>query len=160
MSSHLFASLEQAASAWQSDYRPAASTLVECLAWWARRQPETCFASFWNGDGQRIASYTYAEFEARTRDLAYSFGASMKLAAGARVLLAYPPGLELIAAFMGCVRAGIIPVPVCPPMPPNAASHMHTLLAIAKDCGASALLTTAAGRAWRDSRAAIAVNKD
>lgn len=154
MSAHLFASLERTAP------RLTASTLGECLAWWARQQPDTCFASFWNGDSQRIASYTYAEFEARTRHLAWSFRASMRIAAGSRVLLAYPPGLELIAAFMGCVRAGIIPVPVCPPMPPHAASHLHTLLAIAKDCGAAALLTTAAGRVWRDSRAAVAVHQD
>jgi hypothetical protein len=32
-----------------------------------------------------------------------------------RLLLAYPPGLEMICAFFGCVRAGLIPVPVYPP---------------------------------------------
>jgi hypothetical protein len=74
-------SLERGVPALQADHRPIASTLVECLTWWARRQPEACFAAFWNGDGQPIASYTYAQFEARTRDLAYSFGASMNLAA-------------------------------------------------------------------------------
>ena len=34
---------------------------------------------------------------------------------GARALLLYPQGLEFIAAFLGCLSAGIIAVPAYPP---------------------------------------------
>lgn len=35
---------------------------------------------------------------------------------GDRVLLVYPPGLEFICAFYGCLYAGVIAVPVYPPV--------------------------------------------
>ncbi len=35
--------------------------------------------------------------------------------AGSRALLLYPPGLDFIAAFFGCLYAGIVAVPVAPP---------------------------------------------
>ena len=38
-----------------------------------------------------------------------------KVKPGDRVLLAYPPGLEMITAFFACIRLGWIPVPVYPP---------------------------------------------
>ena len=34
---------------------------------------------------------------------------------GERVLLLYPPGLEYIGAFFGCLYAGAIAIPVYPP---------------------------------------------
>ena len=36
---------------------------------------------------------------------------------GERVLLAYPPGLDFFVAFLGCLKAGAIAVPVYPPDP-------------------------------------------
>jgi acyl-CoA synthetase (AMP-forming)/AMP-acid ligase II len=35
--------------------------------------------------------------------------------AGDRVILAYPPSLDFIKEFIGCLFAGVVPVPVCPP---------------------------------------------
>jgi acyl-CoA synthetase (AMP-forming)/AMP-acid ligase II len=36
------------------------------------------------------------------------------------VSLLYPPGIDYIAAFFGCLYAGVIVVPACPPEPPTA----------------------------------------
>ena len=36
-------------------------------------------------------------------------------AAGERALLLYPPGLDFIAAFFGCLYAGVVAVPAYPP---------------------------------------------
>jgi thioester reductase-like protein len=128
--------------------------LAGCLTHWAEEQPDACFAAFWDGDGRQIDSYTYAQFESRTRGLAHYFARVLKIARGDRVLLAYPPGLEFAAAFMGCARAGIIPVPVCPPVPSHSTAHARKLLAIAADCEASIVFTTTAGTVWLESRGA------
>ena len=37
--------------------------------------------------------------------------------AGERALLAFPPGLEFLAAFFGCLYAGVVAVPAYPPRP-------------------------------------------
>ncbi|MEM6687851.1 MAG: AMP-binding protein [Planctomycetota bacterium] len=58
---------------------------------------------------------------------------------GERVLLAYPPGLEFAAGFLGCVHAGLIPVPVPPPKPGRIDSRYAV---IAKDCNAKLVLSS------------------
>ena len=63
-------------------------------------------------------------------------------AAGDRLLLAYPPGLEMICAFFGCVRAGLIPVPVYPPSSRGFQSALYKMVHIAKDCQATGILTS------------------
>lgn len=40
---------------------------------------------------------------------------SLGVKPGDRVLLVYPPGLEFIVAFLACLRAGAVAVPVYPP---------------------------------------------
>jgi acyl-CoA synthetase (AMP-forming)/AMP-acid ligase II len=59
-----------------------------------------------------------------------------------RLLLAYPPGLEMICAFFGCVRAGLIPVPVYPPGSRGFQSALYKMVHIAKDCQAAGILTS------------------
>jgi len=58
---------------------------------------------------------------------------------GDRVLLAYPPGLDFVAGFFGCLYAGMLAVPVHYPRP-NRPMIRHS--AIARDCRASMALTT------------------
>jgi amino acid adenylation domain-containing protein len=75
--------------------------------------------------GNRLAYTFLADGEEEKIDLTYGdldrwsrmIGASLQLAgaAGERVLLLYPHGLEFIAAFLGCLYAGAIAVPAYPP---------------------------------------------
>ena len=65
-----------------------------------------------------------------------------RFAAQDRLLLAYPPGLEMICAFFGCVRAGLIPVPVYPPSSHGFQSALYKMVHIAKDCQAAGILTS------------------
>lgn len=58
---------------------------------------------------------------------------------GERVLLLYPPGLDYVAGFLGCLLAGSIAVPA---YPPGGATHLERLCGIAADCQAKATLTT------------------
>ncbi len=59
--------------------------------------------------------------------------------AGQRALLLYPAGLEFIAAFFGCLYAGVIAVPV---YPPRRNRSLNRIQAIADDAEARVALTT------------------
>jgi amino acid adenylation domain-containing protein len=45
-------------------------------------------------------------------------------AAGERVLLLYPPGLDFVAGFFGCLYAGAVAVPAYPPRPGRGSSRL------------------------------------
>ena len=62
-----------------------------------------------------------------------------RLGKGDRALLMFPPGLDFIVAFFGCLVAGVIAVPI---MPPRRASMRDSSESIIADCGARVLLTT------------------
>jgi acyl carrier protein len=64
----------------------------------------------------------------------------MGISEGERVLLLYPAGLEYVAAFLGCLYAGVVAVPAYPPRPNR---PLDRIRAIAADSGATAALTTA-----------------
>jgi natural product biosynthesis luciferase-like monooxygenase protein len=84
--------------------------------------------------------WTFADLDHRSR----AVGAVLQDAgaAGERALLVYPPGLEFIEGFMGCLRAGVIAVPTYPPDPARLDRTLPRLRAIAQDSGARYVLTT------------------
>jgi 8-amino-7-oxononanoate synthase len=86
------------------------------------------------------ASLTYSQLDRRARAIAARLQ-DMGFA-GQCVLLVYPPGLDFIAAFFGCLYAGCVAVPTYPP-------HRHRMLerfrAVAADAGARIALSNASG---------------
>src|SRR5579862_8898648 len=108
----------------------------------AAEHPEKLLYSFLDLNGEPIESYTYASFQRRTNAIAWHLRKEGRFRTGDRLLLAYPPGLEMISAFFGCVRAGLIPVPVYPPSSRNFQSALYKMVHIARDCDAAAILTT------------------
>ena len=60
---------------------------------------------------------------------------------GDRVLLVYPPGLAFVWALLGCLAAGLVPVPAYPPHPAKGAEDIERLAKIAADAGCRAALT-------------------
>lgn len=84
-------------------------------------------------------SWTYQVLDEKARSIAAQLQ-EQKLQ-GERALLLYPQGLEFIAAFLGCLYAGVIAVPA---YPPRANHSMLRLSAIALDAEASIALTTQA----------------
>src|SRR5262249_9366855 len=59
---------------------------------------------------------------------------------GERILLHYPPGLDFIISFLGCLYAGAIAVPV---FPARLSQQFPRLLAIINNAQATTVLTTA-----------------
>jgi acyl transferase domain-containing protein/acyl-CoA synthetase (AMP-forming)/AMP-acid ligase II/acyl carrier protein len=74
----------------------------------------------------------------------YSYAARLqeKFTPGERAILLYPPGLEFISGFFGCLYAGIIAVPVYPPDPSNMKKSMDKLKGIISNCEPKIALTT------------------
>jgi len=58
---------------------------------------------------------------------------------GGIAVLIYPPGLDYIVAFMGCLYAGVIAVPAYPPYSPILFNRFKSIV---KDCKANYLLST------------------
>src|ERR1700678_774454 len=118
----------------------------------AHEHPNKLLYSYLDVNGDPIESYTYASFLRRTQAIAGHLLKEARFAAGDRLLLAYPPGLEMICAFFGCVRAGLIPVPVYPPSSRGFQSALYKTVHIAKDCQAAGILTS------RDYHASLKTN--
>src|SRR6201992_1646036 len=119
------------------------ASLLEHLDRLAGERPSKLVYSFLDLNGDPTESYTYASFQQRTKAIASHLRKEHRFKSGERLLLAYPPGLEMICAFFGCVRAGLIPVPVYPPSSRGFQSALYKMVHIAKDCQAAGILTSA-----------------
>jgi len=104
--------------------------------------PHKLIYSYLDINGTPLESYTYASFLRRTKAIASHLRKDGRFAPQSRLLLAYPPGLEMICAFFGCVRAGLVPVPVYPPSSRGFQSALYKMVHIAKDCQAAGVLTS------------------
>jgi acyl-CoA synthetase (AMP-forming)/AMP-acid ligase II/acyl carrier protein len=90
-------------------------------------------------DREGNTEWTYADVERRARVIAARL--QLELRQGDRAILVYPPGLDFIAAFFGCIYAGVVAVPATYPKPRR---PMPRLSRIAVDCDAHVALSTAA----------------
>jgi acyl-CoA synthetase (AMP-forming)/AMP-acid ligase II len=62
--------------------------------------------------------------------------------AGDRAVLVYMPSLDFVKAFLGCLAAGVIPVPVCPPNPFKLKHDIAALSSVVVSSGARVVLTS------------------
>lgn len=61
---------------------------------------------------------------------------------GDRILLVYPPSLDFILAFIACLKAGLIAVPVFPPDPRRLDKGLLMFNSVVSSCGARCALTS------------------
>ncbi len=92
----------------------ACDTLIDVLEYRAQAHNEDRIYQFLPDQGGDPQKMTYPELAKRAQAIAAIL--QKKLKVGDRALLIYPPGLELIAAYFGCLYAGVIAVPVYPPL--------------------------------------------
>ena len=88
-------------------------TLLALLQMRAQEHPEQLAYRYIQDDDADIITVTYGELDRRARAIGSwleSFGAG-----GQRALLLYPPGLDYIVSFFGCLYAGVTAVPAYPP---------------------------------------------
>ena len=113
------------------------STLIELLSDRTQIQPQEVAYKFLHRGEDEAYSLTYQDLETRAKAIA-AYLQSLGVA-GERALLLYPPGIEFIVAFFGCLYAGVIAVPA---YPPRRNQKMMRLRAIVKDAEAKVVLTT------------------
>ncbi|KAG5176562.1 hypothetical protein JKP88DRAFT_347141 [Tribonema minus] len=98
--------------------------------------------TYLDDDGAETMGLTYAEVDAASADLAAALLGEYKLQVGDRALLVYPPSLHFVVAFMACLRAGVIAVPVYPPDPRKLQKDISAFARAADDSGACLALTS------------------
>lgn len=114
-------------------------TLIELLRRRALAQPAQRAYTFLL-DGETAERHlTYGELDRQARGIAALVQSRCR--EGERALLLYPPGLDYIAAFFGCLYAGVVAVPAYPPRNDRAFPRLQ---AIIQDAGASLVLSTGA----------------
>ncbi len=117
------------------------NNVVNKLDYWVDQNPDKLLFAFLDINGDFTEKYSYAEFAERTKVIASNLSANYNFKKGDRILLAYPPGVEMICAFFACARKGLIPVPTYPPSSSGFQSAYYKMAYIAKDCGAVGVLT-------------------
>jgi len=119
-----------------SEVRP--STLAGLLKARAAESPDR-EAYVFLADGElETERLTWSELDSRARAVAWALRESVQ--PGERALLLYPPGLDFVAAFFGCLYAGVVAVPAYPPRLND--RSQSRLRAIAADATPRAALTT------------------
>jgi len=116
-------------------------SIIKELEFQVQEHPDKLLYAFLDIKGNIKESYTYKEFFDRIRSIASHLFAIGVLKPGDKVLLVYPPGLEMICAFFACVKLGVIPVPVYPPSAKGFHASADMMSFIAKNCNAVAILS-------------------
>jgi acyl transferase domain-containing protein/acyl-CoA synthetase (AMP-forming)/AMP-acid ligase II/acyl carrier protein len=113
------------------------SNLVDLLCWRAGLQAQQVAYKFLpDGEAGTEEVLCYAELDRRARAIAVQV-ARMGLA-GERVLLLFPPGLDYIASFFGCLYAGAVAVPAYPPRLNRPVPRLQAIVADAQAMAALA----------------------
>src|SRR4051812_49298549 len=103
------------------------STLVDLLFRRAGATPNRrAYTYLVDGVGEE-ANFTYGVLDQRARAIAALLQRGGQ--PGQRVLLFYPPGLEYIAAFFGCLYAGMVAAPSYPPRLNRADTRIQAIVA-------------------------------
>ncbi|RAM53526.1 MAG: non-ribosomal peptide synthetase [Hapalosiphonaceae cyanobacterium JJU2] len=120
-----------------SDHLGDFSTVVELLRLRSSTQPDTdAFTFLLDGEIEK-ATLTYQELDRRSRRVAAQLQA-LGLT-GERALLLYPPALDFLVAFFGCLYAGVVAVTA---YPPRNERNIPRIKAISTDAQAAIALTT------------------
>jgi acyl-CoA synthetase (AMP-forming)/AMP-acid ligase II len=112
------------------------STLLDLLCNHVENKPNKRAYTFLK-DGEQESDYlTYSQLSERAKAIAVQI--LILVNPGDRALLLYPPGLNYITAFLGCLYAGVVAVPAYPPRPNRSADRLQS---IAVDAEARLILT-------------------
>lgn len=121
-------------------------TLIDVLRARAESDGDRIGYVFLRGGVEPFASLTFSDLDRRARAIAEEI--RRHAAVGARALLPFPAGLDFVAAFFGCLYAGVIAVPAPPisesPSNPAAWAAAARTRAVIEDCRPDVVLCTEA----------------
>jgi myxalamid-type polyketide synthase MxaB len=111
--------------------------LVEVLKVRAQQHPNRVAITFLTDGEETHTEWTYRQLENRSLQIAARLAEHAD--PGDRVLLVFPPGLDYVAAFYGCLYAGLIAVPTYAARLTRSSSKLANIL---EDSQARLVLTT------------------
>ncbi|XP_073660724.1 disco-interacting protein 2 homolog A isoform X12 [Tursiops truncatus] len=130
--------------------------LPDVLRWRASTTPEHLLFLLLSAKGTVTSTTTCIQLHKKAERVAAALMEKARLTTGAHVALVYPPGVDLIAAFYGCLYCGCVPVTVRPPHPQNLATTLPTVKMIVEVSKSACVLTTQAITRLLKSKEALA----
>ncbi|KAA8588237.1 hypothetical protein FQN60_001431 [Etheostoma spectabile] len=131
--------------------------IQDVLQWRAQATPDHPLFLVLNAKGTVASTASCLQLHKRAERVAAALMG--RLNTGDHVALVYPPGIELIATFYGCLYAGCVPVTVRPPHPQNLATTLPTVKMIVEVSKSVCILTTQAiMKLLKSKEAAVAVD--
>ncbi|MGI2902888.1 condensation domain-containing protein [Tolypothrix sp. VBCCA 56010] len=115
------------------------ATVVDILRHRSSTQPHAQAFTFLEDGETQESTLTYHELDRRSRAIASQL--QILSLSGQRAILLYPPGLDYLSAFFGCLYAGVVAVPAYPPHNKRKTPRIQAIIA---DAQASIALTTTA----------------
>ncbi|XP_058460803.1 disco-interacting protein 2 isoform X11 [Malaya genurostris] len=97
------------------------------LRWRANSSPDHVLYTLLNSKGAVAKTLTCSELHKRAEKIAALLQERGKVSPGDHVALIFPPGLDLICAFYGCLYLGAVPVTIRPPHPQNLITTLPTV---------------------------------
>uniref|UniRef100_A0A182MNJ2 DMAP1-binding domain-containing protein n=1 Tax=Anopheles culicifacies TaxID=139723 RepID=A0A182MNJ2_9DIPT len=97
------------------------------LRWRANSSPDHVLYTLLNSKGAVAKTLTCSELHKRAEKIAALLQERGKVNPGDHVALIFPPGVDLICAFYGCLYLGAVPVTIRPPHPQNLITTLPTV---------------------------------
>ncbi|XP_026477110.1 disco-interacting protein 2 isoform X2 [Ctenocephalides felis] len=101
--------------------------ISETLRWRAISQPDHVIFTLLNSKGTVSKVLSCSELHKRAERIANLLLEKGRINTGDHVALIFPPGLDLICAFYGCLYVGVVPVTIRPPHPQNLQTTLPTV---------------------------------
>jgi amino acid adenylation domain-containing protein len=108
-------------------------SLVELVCDLAAAEPESAVFSFLaDGPAETAATISRSDLDRRARAMAVRIERAARV--GDRALLLFPPGLEFLVGFFGCLYAGVVAVPAYVPRRGRPMTRLRAIVADARPC--------------------------
>ncbi|MFF6785539.1 AMP-binding protein [Streptomyces sp. NPDC012510] len=115
----------------------AFTSIPAALSHWARERPDATAYTFVGPELAVERTVDYRELQRSALKVAAHLQQTAR--PGDRVLLLFPPGLDYLTAFLGCLYSGVVAVPLYAPRP---GAKLDRIAAVADDCRPTHVLTT------------------